>query len=75
MEHLFTTELGKGNDRIVYDVIFENEKYSFIPKDGNKEKAFETHREHDEWHGLANIDEDLKAEAISSLEKYLLAQH
>jgi hypothetical protein len=75
MEHLFTTELKTGGKNVTYDVIFDNEHYAFIPTTGNREITFEVHRLHDEWHGLTNVDEEMRSQAIASLEKYLLAQH
>jgi hypothetical protein len=73
MEHLFTTELIFSGKPTAYDVVFNNEQYSFKAKDGTSN--FNLTREHDEWHSADDIKEPLRAQAIKALEDYLLAQH
>jgi hypothetical protein len=75
MEHLFTTELISSGKPTAFDVIFINEQYSFTPIDSSKANPFQLTRIHDEWHGSEDIAEPLRAQAIKSLEDYLLAQH
>ncbi|MGE5521841.1 MAG: hypothetical protein ACM3VS_18090 [Candidatus Dadabacteria bacterium] len=76
MEDLFSTNINLNNESIVYRVIFDHEKYLFIP--GSDDKRFPTFsfkREHDEWHEQDTLPPDLKKQALEALEKYLLKQH
>ena len=73
MEHLYSTDLIAGGNPTRYNVVFENEKYSFQP-DGSG-PAFSVTRNHDEWHCEEIPDETLLAQAIKSLDSYLLKQH
>ena len=76
MENLFSTNLSIDNKNVSYHVFFEQEKYTFEPE--VKEEPFPTFsfkREHDEWHEQGAVPPQLKQQAISALEKYLLAQH
>ena len=74
MEDLSTTQLQQGGGSIGYRVVFEEEAYRFIP-DGDAGNAFALKREHDEWHAATPLPEDVKRQAIDSLERYLLQQH
>jgi hypothetical protein len=76
MENLFSTNLSIDNKNVSYHVFFDKEKYTFEPE--VKEEpfpAFSFKREHDEWHEQGAVSPQLKQQAISALEKYLLAQH
>lgn len=76
MEELFTVNLSINNQNIVYRVVFENEKYTFISE--TKDAGFQTFslkRENDEWHQQADMPPELKKQAVDALEKYLLRQH
>jgi hypothetical protein len=75
MEKLFTTELTINGRKASYEVIFENEEYVFHPRNTGKHRAFSLKREDDEWHPQTQMEEDVKEQAIASLENYLLAQH
>jgi hypothetical protein len=75
MENLFTTELIFSGRPTAYNVDFNKEQYSFTPIGESSAKPFHLTREHDEWHGSEGIPEPLRAQAIKSLEDYLLAQH
>ena len=74
MEFLFTTTLNVDEKDTVYEVHFDNEKYTFIPGENNL-TPFSFKREHDEWHDQDAIPASLKTQAINALENYLLAQH
>ena len=75
MEHLFTTELICSGRPTAYDVMFNNEQYSFTPISSGDASGFQLSREHDEWHGAEDIPQPLRAQAIKALDDYLLAQH
>ena len=76
MEDLFSINLSVNNKNVVYRVIFEDDKYTFLPEAGDSDlPTFSFRRENDEWHDVELIDEGLKKQATESLEKYLLAQH
>ena len=76
MELLFTTTLNVNDRPFVYEVHFDNEKYTFSPEASTtKPGSFSFKREHDEWHDEDIISPQLRQQAIDALEKYLLAQH
>lgn len=74
MEHLFTTELISSGKPTAFDVMFNNEQYSFTPISSDA-TGFQLTREHDEWHGAEDIPAPLRAQAIKALDDFLLAQH
>ena len=76
MESLFSTNISINDKSAVYKVVFNHEKYVFIPdaKD-NELPSFSFKREHDEWLDQDLITPDLKKQAVDALENYLLAQH
>lgn len=74
MEHLFNTHLVFNGEVINYEVHFENETYTFQPlKTGAPIILLK--REQDEWHCANEVNEDLKASAVTQLDNYLMAQH
>ena len=76
MENLFSTNISVDNKNAVYNVIFDEEKYVFLPEaNDNGLPSFSFKREHDEWHDQELITPDLKKQAVNALENYLLAQH
>jgi hypothetical protein len=75
MEHLFTTELITSGKSTAYEVMFNNEHYSFSPISSGDASVFQLSRIHDEWHGSEDIPQPLRAQAIKALDDYLLAQH
>lgn len=74
MEQLFTTQLNQGGSTMAYRVAFAEEQYHFIP-DGMQGSAFALRREHDEWHPVEPLPEEVLQQAIAALEQYLLQQH
>lgn len=74
MEILFTKALNVKEQPIEYSVSFHDEQYFFESKNGSA-MNFSLRREDDEWHTTDNMDEDLKDQAVTVLEEYLLAQH
>ena len=76
MEVLFTTNLSVNDKNAVYHVVFDQEKYTFLPEAKDKElPSFSFKREHDEWHDQELLSPQIKKQAINALENYLLAQH
>ena len=76
METLFTTNIGVNDTTAVYQVVFDQDKYIFMPQQkDNKLPSFSFKREHDEWHDQELLSPQIKKQAINALEKYLLAQH
>ncbi len=75
MTDLFNTTIHTNNYLVSYSVYFSNEEYHFHSAQENIIKSFIVKREHDEWHIIDDIENDLKNNAIASLEKYLLSQH
>jgi hypothetical protein len=58
-----------------YAVFFNDEEYHFQSSKEELVKSFILKREHEEWLTTGNINEELKNNAITILEKYLLSQH
>ena len=76
MEYLFTTSLATDEKNHMYKVFFDNEKYNFLPQEGDENfNGFSFKREHDEWHDVGTISTQLRKQALQALEEYLLAQH
>ena len=76
MEDLFSTSLTIDNKNVNYHVRFENDRYNFISDQSDAAyKNFSIKREHDEWHEVEQLPDEIKTEAIRSLENYLLKQH
>ena len=76
MDSLFATNLKINEADAAYKVYFDNEKYIFRPDANDKSlPAFSFKREHDEWHNQEPLASQIKMQAITVLEKYLLAQH
>ena len=76
MEDLFSTNLAINNQNIVYNVIFDNEKYVFLSEGGNTEfPSFSFRREHDKWLDQELLSPEIKKQAIDALERYLMKQH
>ncbi len=75
MTDLFNTTITTDNHPVSYSVFFDNEAYHFHSAQEDIAKSFIVKREHDEWHINEDIGNELKNNAIASLEKYLLSQH
>jgi len=75
MENLFSTNIAINNENVNYHVFFDNEKYVFQSQSGIAFPTFSLKREHDEWHNVEFLPDDLKEQAIDVLEKYLYKQH
>ena len=76
MENLFSTNISVNDKNAVYNVVFEDEKYVFLPEAKDKElPSFSFRRENDEWHDQELVSPDLKKQAVDALENYLLSQH
>ena len=76
METLFSTNISVNDKNAVYQVVFDQEKYVFLPEAEDKElPTFSFRREHDEWLDQELIAPALKQQAVDVLEKYLLQQH
>lgn len=74
MEDLFYTNITINNKEARYHIIFDSEKYSFIPVDpGNR--GFSFIREEDTWHAQEELDEETLEQALDALEEYLMKQH
>lgn len=74
MEDLFWTRLSIDGRSTEYHIIFEDEKYCFLPKESSGAK-YCFRREHDEWHSVDSASEQVKDSAVDALEKYLMRQH
>ena len=76
MEALFSTNIEVNNENVNYRVIFDNEKYVFLPEANNKSyPSFSFSREHDQWLDQGLLPSDIKQQATDALETYLLRQH
>ena len=76
MENLFSTNLSVNDKNAVYNVVFDDEKYIFLPESEDKAlPSFSFKRQHDEWLDQELLSPEIKTQAVSALEKYLLAQH
>ena len=75
MEDLFSTDLAVNNQHAVYRVVFDDDKYMFLPDAGTSFPTFSFRREHDEWKDQELLAPELKKQAFDALEQYLLKQH
>ncbi|HEV7620744.1 MAG TPA: hypothetical protein VGO09_03375 [Flavisolibacter sp.] len=75
MEDIFTTQLKVDQESISFHVVFDEEKYRFIPeKNINSIREFYVKRDHDQWMAEGPVNADIKNQAIDNLEEYLLKQ-
>lgn len=76
MEDLFTTNIAVNNQNIMYRVIFDDDRYTFVSEAENNEfPAFSFKRLNDEWVDQDLLPAEIKKQAVDALEKYLLRQH
>jgi protoporphyrinogen oxidase len=76
MEDLFSTNIAVNNQNIIYRVIFDNEKYTFLSEAGNHSfPSFSFTRQHDEWVDAELLPPEIRKQAVDALEKYLMKQH
>ena len=76
MENLFSINIAVNDKNVSYHVFFDHEKYIFEPEAKDRQfPSFSFKREHDEWHDQDSLSPQVKQQAITALEKYLLAQH
>ena len=76
MEDLFSTNISVNDKNGVYRVVFDQDKYVFLPEaEDNELPSFSFKRENDEWHDQELIAPELKKQAVDALENYLLQQH
>ena len=76
MEDLYSTNISVNDKNGVYRVVFDEEKYVFLPEASDPElPTFSFRRENDAWQDLDLLDPALRKQAIDSLESYLLSQH
>ena len=74
MEDLFYTNIVINNKETRYHIIFDAEKYSFIPVDpGNR--GFSFIRDEDLWKAQEELDPEILEQALEALEEYLMKQH
>jgi len=72
MEYLFSTHIQNNP----YRVVFDKEQYLFLPDADQKTgSSFSFKREHDEWHEMQSLSEEIKNQAIEALDRYLMKQH
>ena len=74
MEDLFYTNITVQDKEARYHIIFDREKYSFIPVDSGN-RTFSFVREEDEWHAQDELEPNVRDQAIDALEEYLMRQH
>ena len=74
MEPLFEVKLNYAGQNINYAVHFEEETYVFRSQNSDAPEI-RLRREDDEWHELTGVDNGLKSDAVTELDRYLLAQH
>jgi hypothetical protein len=76
VEDLFSTNITVNNKSTSYHVIFDHEKYVFIPQTNNQTaSSFSFKREHDGWVNQDFVSEDIMEQAIDALDRYLFKQH
>ena len=76
MEDLFSTSLAVNHQSVNYRVIFDQEKYVFLPEAGNDvQPSFSFKRENDQWVDQEQLPPEVKNQAVDALERYLLQQH
>ena len=70
---LFSTNLSIDDKNMVYQVVQEGDKYTFVSEANNAEfPAFSLSRQGDRWNEHELISPDLKKQAVVALDKYLL---
>ncbi len=75
MEDLFSTNLSIDDKNIVYRVIQDGDKYTFLSEADNDEfSAFSLSRQGDRWNEHELISPELKKQAVEALDKYLLRE-
>jgi hypothetical protein len=76
MDHLFTANIAVNGREVTYDVRLENDFAFFKDEGKNAElREFGFRREGEDWKELQPLDERVKFQALTALEKYLLSQH
>ena len=76
MEDLFSTNIAVDHQNIIYRVIFEDDRYTFVSETNNHTfPTFSFKREADEWHDQELLPPEIKKQALEALEQYLLKQH
>ena len=76
MDDLFSTQLAFNNESFEYWVRFEAEAYVFdCDAADNPFCNFSLKREHDEWIDVPKLPAEIKKQATTALDRYLLKQH
>ena len=75
MDTLFSTNISIDDKNMVYQVVFENGKYTFVSEaDNNEFPVFSLSRQGDKWNEHEMISPELKKQAVEALDKYLLRE-
>ena len=68
-------DISINNQDIRYRVVFDHEKYNFIPEAGGQFPSFSFSREEDVWKDRDAVSPQIKMQALEALDNYLLKQH
>jgi hypothetical protein len=76
MEKVYSFTMNVNGADVVYSVLFNNDVYNFIPEDIHvNAPTLQFKLENNTWIELQETDTDIKQQAISCLDQYLLSQH
>lgn len=75
VEDLFSTNITVNSKSTKYHVIFDDERYIFMPEADNTDWSFSFKREHDEWINQELVSQEIREQALEALDRYLLKQH
>ena len=76
MEKVYSFNMNVADEKVVYSVLFDNEVYHFVPEDAQSQApSFQFKLENNKWIELQDTDPNIKQQAISCLDQYLLSQH
>jgi hypothetical protein len=76
MEKVYSFTMNVNGDNVVYSVLFDNEVYNFVPEDIHiNAPSLQFKLENNHWIELQETDPNIKQQAISCLDQYLLSQH
>jgi len=76
MEKVYSFNMNVNGAELVYSVLFDQEVYHFVPEDVHiNAPSFQFKLENNHWKELQQTDPQIKQQAISCLDQYLLSQH
>lgn len=76
MEKVYSFNMNLNGENVVYSVLFDREVYHFVPEDTHiNAPNFQFKLENNHWTALQDTEPNIKQQALSCLDQYLLSQH